>query len=161
LLRSSSALKVEEFSLRVRGTEMGEPSASSAPAGAAGATEDLQAMELRRLRALVDADLQATRTLHAPDFELVDPRGGVHGLEEYLGGLAAGAVAYRRFDPVSDIEVVVSGDLAVAHYRARIEVLVQGLPPQALEAWHTNCYRRAQDAGGWQLVWAQETAIAG
>lgn len=140
---------------------MGEPLASSAPAGAAGSTEDLRADELRRLRALVAADVQATRTLHAPDFRLVDPRGGVHGLEEYLEGLAAGAVAYRRFDPVSDIEVHVSGDLAVTHYRSRIEVLVQGLPPQALEAWHTNCYRRAQETGGWQVVWAQETAVTG
>ena len=140
---------------------MGEPIGTSAPAVTAGSTEDLKANELRRLRALVDADIQTARTLHAPDFQLVDPRGGVHGLDEYLEGLAAGAVDYRRFDPVSDIEVVVSGDLAVTHYKSRIEVLVQGLPPQVLEAWHTNCYRRAQGADGWQVMWAQETAIAG
>jgi len=140
---------------------MGEPFVTSAPAGTAGSTEDLRANELRRLRALVDADVQATRALHAPDFQLVDPRGGVHGLDEYLAGLAAGAVEYRRFDPVSDIEVAVSGDLAVTHYKARIEVLVQGLPPQSLEAWHTNCCRRAQHADGWQATWAQETAVTG
>jgi ketosteroid isomerase-like protein len=140
---------------------MGEPPVTSAPAATAGSTEDVRATELRRLRALVDADTQATRALHAPDFRLVDPRGGVHGLDEYLEGLAAGAVEYRRFDPVSDIEVSVSGDLAVTRYRARIEVLVRGLPPQSLEAWHTNCYRRTPDADGWQAVWAQETAVTG
>lgn len=140
---------------------MAETYATSAPVVAAGSHEDLKASELRRLRALVDADTQAAQALHDPDFQLVDPRGGVHGLEEYMGGLEARVVDYRRFDPVSDIEVLISGDLAVASYKSRIEVLVKGQPPQALEAWHTNCYRRAQNANGWRLVWAQETAIAG
>jgi hypothetical protein len=85
----------------------------------------------------------------------------VHGLDEYLEGLAAGVIDYRRFEPTSDIKVFLSGDLAVACYTSRIEVLVQGLPPQALEAWHTNCYSRARNSDGWQLVWGQETAIAG
>jgi ketosteroid isomerase-like protein len=84
----------------------------------------------------------------------------VHGIDEYMEGLAAGVIDYRRFDPTSDITVLLSGDLAVACYRSRIEVLVQGLPPQALEAWHTNCFSRARDTGGWQLVWGQETAVA-
>jgi len=138
---------------------MDTSSGTTARAGAAGSAEELEAAERRRLRALVDADVEVALTLHAPDFRLVDPRGGVHGVGEIVDGLAAGAVDYRRFDPVSDIEVLVSGDLAVTRYRSRIEVLVQGLPPQSLEAWHTNCYRRAQDAGGWQAVWAQETAV--
>ena len=32
--------------------------------------------------------------------------------------------------------------------------------PQSLEAWHTNCYRGAQSADRWQVVWAQETPVA-
>jgi ketosteroid isomerase-like protein len=140
---------------------MAETSVTTASAVPAGPTEDLRATELERLRALVEADIGTARALHAPDFRAVDPRGGVHGLDEYLEGLAGGALDYRRFDPVSEIEVSVSGDLAVTRYRSRIEILVQGLPPQDLEAWHTNCYRRARDSGGWQAVWAQETAVAG
>lgn len=127
--------------------------------GAAGSAEAVKDSELRRLRALVDVDMEAAGALHAPDFRVVDPRGGTHGRDEYLEGLAAGLFDYRRFEPVSDIEVMTSGDLAVVHYRSRIDVMVHGRAPQSLEAWNTNCYRRAPDADAWQAVLAQETAV--
>src|SRR5437879_3016421 len=107
----------------------------------AGSVEAVKDCELRRLHALVDADVETARGLHAPDFQIVDPRGGTHGRDEILDGLAAGGLDYRRFEPVSDLEVMISSDLAVVHYRSRIDVLVQGLAPQSLEAWHTKCYR--------------------
>jgi ketosteroid isomerase-like protein len=129
----------------------------AAPAG--GAAQAVEDTERRRLRALVAADIGAARPLHARDARVVDPRGGVHSGDEYLDALASGAVDYGRFEPVSDIDVLLSGDLAVVCYRSRIDVDVRGLPHQSLEAWHTNCYRRARDTGGWELVWGQETAV--
>jgi ketosteroid isomerase-like protein len=131
-----------------------------ASTGAGGGTATVEETERRRLRALVTADIPAARALHARDCRVVDPRGGTHSGHDYLEALAAGAVDYGRFEPVSDIDVLLSGDLAVAVYRSRIDVEVQGLAPQSLEAWHTNCYRRARDSGNWELVWAQETAVA-
>ena len=65
--------------------------------------ETLKAIEHRRLRALVDADIEVAGPLHAPDFELVNPRGGTLSKEEYLGGIASGVLDYRRFEAVSEI----------------------------------------------------------
>jgi ketosteroid isomerase-like protein len=121
--------------------------------------EAVQAIERQRLRAFVEADVEVAARLHTPDFQVVDPRGGTHSKEEILGWLAAGVLDYRRFEAVSDVQVTASGDLAVLYYRSGIDVLVQGLAPQSLEAWLTICYRRAQGDAGWQVFWHQETAI--
>lgn len=114
--------------------------------------------ERRRLRALVEVRLVEADALHAPDFELVHPSGGVWSKEQYLGGIASGDINYRRFEAVSSIDVMMDGDLAVLRYRSVIDIAVRGQEAGLLECWHLDCYRREQD-GLWRARWSQATSI--
>jgi hypothetical protein len=115
-------------------------------------------IEQRRLRALVDARAADADALHASDFEFVSPSGGVWSRERYLGGVADGSINYRRFEPVSDIEVMADEDLAVLRYRAIIDISIRGNEGGVLDCWHLDCYRRDGD-GHWQVRWSQATSI--
>ena len=122
--------------------------------------EELTALEKRRLRALVDADAPTLETLHADDFVLIHPGGGVWSRAEYLGGVLSGAINYRRFDATSEIEVLAGEALAVLRYRSAIDIHVQGQAPGPLRCWHTDCYRLSDSGHRWQVVWSQATEIA-
>jgi hypothetical protein len=119
----------------------------------------LRDIEHRRLRSLVTADSAAAEALHAADFQLVTPSGGVWSKEHFLAGIAAGRIDYRRFEAVSDIEVMVDGNLAVLRYRSEIDILVEGQEGGGLSCWHADCYRRDRDGAPWQAVWSQATEI--
>ncbi len=125
------------------------------PAEASGYLAEL---ERRRLRSLVEVRVAEAEALHAPDFVLVNPSGVVWSRAKYLGGIASGAIDYRRFEPVSDIEVMADGDLAVLRYRSAIEVSVAGRDSGPLSCWHLECYRRIH-SGQWQVRWSQATAV--
>ena len=120
-------------------------------------TTELVETEHRRLRALVTPDVDLAMRLHTPDFLLVHPGGGVWDRSDYLGGIADGSIDYRRFEPISAIEVMVDGTLAVVRYRSLIDIAVQGQPAGELRCWHVDCYQR-NDAG-WQVRWSQATEI--
>ncbi|MFU8876004.1 nuclear transport factor 2 family protein [Micromonospora sp. SL4-19] len=120
---------------------------------------ELANTERRRLRALVDVRLEDADALHAPDFELVTPNGGTWSKEQYLGGIASGDINYRRFEAVSDIDVMVDGDLAVLRYQSLIDIAVWGQQAGLLECWHLDCYRRDRDGGLWKVRWSQATEI--
>lgn len=102
--------------------------------------------------------MSQAEVLHAHDFELVHPSGGVWSRREYLGGIASGAIAYRRFDVVSRIEVLVGGELAVLRYTSLIDICVQPNEPGSLQCRHLDCYQR--DDGVWRARWSQATEIA-
>lgn len=75
--------------------------------------------ERRRLRSLVDADMAAAGPLHADDYQLITPNGCALSKQDYLGGIAAGRLRYRVFEPVSQIAVWGSGpDCSAAVHRA-------------------------------------------
>jgi len=120
--------------------------------------DDLRELERRRLRSLVEVDLAAAEALHAPDFELVNPGGSTWSREKYLGGIASGNIDYRRFDPVSDIDVMTDGDLAVLRYRSAIDISVTGGTPGPLTAQHLDVYVR-DEAGRWRVRWSQATEV--
>jgi hypothetical protein len=120
--------------------------------------ERLVELERRRLRALVEVRVADAEALHAPDFVLVNPSGVVWSRAKYLGGIASSAIDYRRFEPISDIEVMVGADLAVLRYRSAIDVSVAGRESGPLECWHLDCYRRVHN-GQWQVRWSQATAV--
>ncbi|HUS62756.1 MAG TPA: nuclear transport factor 2 family protein [Acidimicrobiales bacterium] len=125
--------------------------------------EDLDVIrdiERRRLRSLVDADVETADALHASDFQLVNPLGRAASKEEYLGGIASGVLVYRRFEADSDIEVMVDGNLAVLRYRSAMEVEFEGRIGRPGHCWHTDCYRRDGPGADWQVVWSQATGIA-
>ena len=123
--------------------------------------QELRDLEQERLRCLVERRVEDADALHADDFELVHPGGGVWSKEQYLGGIASGDVHYRRFDAVSPIDVMVDGDLAVLRYRSAIDIAVRGQEPGELECWHVDCYRRDVVGGPWRVRWSQATSMSG
>jgi hypothetical protein len=121
-------------------------------------SRDLRDLERRRLRSLVEVDLVTAEELHAPDFELVTPGGSIWSRERYLGGIASGDIDYRRFEVVSDIDVLADGDLAVLRYRSAIDISVTGGTPGPLAAQHLDVYVRDAD-GRWRVRWSQATEV--
>ena len=120
--------------------------------------DHLRALERRRLRSLVEVDLDTAESLHTADFELVNPSGSTWSRDTYLGGIASGDIDYRRFEPVSDIDVLVDGDLAVLRYRSAIDIAVTGGTPGPLSAQHLDVYVRDPD-GRWRVRWSQATEV--
>ena len=116
----------------------------------------LRDIERRRLRSLVDVNLEVAESLHAGDYQLITPRGIALTKAEYLGSIASGELNYSVFEPVSEIAVWGDDQIALLRYQARIAFH----DPQrsTLVCWHTDCYR-VNDAN-WQAVWSQATAIA-
>jgi ketosteroid isomerase-like protein len=119
--------------------------------------EGLREIERERLVWLVEGRVAEAAAVHAEDFVIVTPSGHSWTKAEYLGGIESGEIDYRRFEPVSAIEVMLDGDVAVLRYRSAIEISVAGREPGELEAWHLDCYRRT--TAGWQIRWSQATAI--
>jgi hypothetical protein len=113
-------------------------------------------IERQRLRALVQADMDVARRLHADDFQLITPFGDSLSKEEYLGAVESGDIDYVVWKPDA-IKVRLSGDMAVLRYSSHIEVVVQGrrLPPG--DYWHTDYYEKRN--GRWQDVWSQATEM--
>jgi hypothetical protein len=122
--------------------------------------EELRNLERRRLRSLVEVRVEEADALHAADFQLVHPSGGVWSKEQYLGGIASGRIDYRRFEAISNIEVMVDSALAVWRYRSAIDIAVEGQEAGQLECWHLDCYRRDEDEGTWRVRWSQATSIS-
>lgn len=120
--------------------------------------EFLRETERARLRALVVADLDQARKLHAPDFQLITPIGVALSKDEYLGSIASGQIRYLTWEP-ADIAVRLYDTAAVIRYRARLEVLFGGHKVPLSDYWHTDVYE--QRDGQWMIVWSQATSISG
>jgi hypothetical protein len=116
----------------------------------------LRATERRRLRALVDGDIETAAALHADEYQLITPGGAAVSKDAYLGGVASGKLGYRVFEPRSDIAVRLFGDAAALRYRVRIE-MVMGDELDADEVWHTDIYERRDSV--WRVVWSHATRI--
>jgi hypothetical protein len=74
-------------------------------------------LELRRLQALVEADIAATLSLHASDYQLITPNGEPVSGDEYLGMIRRGEFVYDVFEPASDIAVRAYGEVVAVRYR--------------------------------------------
>ena len=81
--------------------------------------------------------------------------GGIWDRERYVGGLCDGSVRYTRLEPVTDIEVLCSGDLAVVRYRSVIDLTTPGGGGHQ-EPWHLDTYVR-EPGGPWRCRWSQAT----
>jgi Domain of unknown function (DUF4440) len=119
--------------------------------------ELLRSTERARIRALTTGDVEKAARLHAEDFQLINPLGGVVSKEQYLGGISSGQIHYLRWEPES-IVVRLYGDVAVMRYRSEIEIVVQGQPIPRQSYWHTDLYERR--GGRWQVVWSHATVAA-
>lgn len=120
--------------------------------------DQLREIERARLRALVAADLDAANQLHADDFQLITPAGAALSKQDYLGGIASGAINYQVWQPEEPIAVRIYGDAAVIRYRAHIDIIVDGEPLGLHHTWHTDVYEKR--AGSWQVVWSHATIIS-
>lgn len=108
----------------------------------------VRATERERLRALLGDDVDAANTLHADDFELINPVGEPLSKEDYID--SGDAFAYTVFKPISPIRVRVHGDAAVIRYKSEIEIF-----GSRGHYWHTDLYEKRD--GQWQIVWSQTT----
>lgn len=115
---------------------------------------DFPALERRRLAAIVGADRETLEQLHHQDFVLCTPSGLTWDRTFYLEGLCGGKITYNRFEPLGDIDVTSSADVAVVRYRSAIDISVMGGGGH-LECWHLDVYVR--DVRGWRCKWSQAT----
>jgi hypothetical protein len=131
------------------------PDSGRVPPASDGAAE-LRDVERRRLRALVERDLEVAEALHATVYQLITPGGATESREGYLAGIASGKLNYHVFEATSRMAVRVNADAGILRYQARIEIDVEGARDEGL-FWHTDYYERRQ--GQWQAVWSQATRI--
>lgn len=120
--------------------------------------EGIRAIERERLRALVSADMDVARELHADDFQLITPSGSTYSKEEYLGSIASGVLNYLIWEPDSPIEVRFYGSAAVIRYQSQIEGIMRGEHMELARYWHLDVYEWRD--GRWQVVWSQATRIS-
>jgi hypothetical protein len=121
-------------------------------------TDLIRATERKRLRALVDADMEVAIPLHAADFQLVTPAGATFSKEQYMDAIASGTLDYRKWEPESEIAVHLYDRGAAIRYQSQIEVIASGIQTSA-RAWHTDLCEERE--GRWQIVWSQATIIRG
>jgi len=119
--------------------------------------EHIRTTERERLRALVAADQEVSNRLHADDFQLINPGGGVVSKEQYLGGIASGYLNYRVWKVDSEIDVRLYEGVALIRYRSRLHMSRDGAEGALLHYWHIDTYEKRD--GRWQVVWSQATAI--
>lgn len=120
-------------------------------------TEDeLRDLEARRLRSLVDADMETARELNVDDYELITPGGATLSKADYLDSIGSGAMRYLVFESDSPVRVRMNPTGGVVRYAARIEMEVEG-ERYSGRYWHTDLWE--QRDGRWQAVWSQATRI--
>src|SRR5829696_7428501 len=83
--------------------------------------DHLRHIERSRLQALVERNLDLAKQLHAPEFQLVTPRGRPLTREEYLGKINSGVLRYLRWEP-GPIMVRMHEASAVLRYQATLEL---------------------------------------
>jgi hypothetical protein len=120
--------------------------------------DDLRALEQERIAAFVAKDIPTLQTIHANDFQLVNPAGQELNRDDYLNGVALGYIEYKSWEAESRIQAVVYGEVAVLRYRSAIEVAVQGETQPVQRFWHIDVYEKRGDR--WQVVMSQATRIS-
>ena len=120
---------------------------------------ELEAIERRRLAALVNGDVAASAALHAEDYQLVTPGGAAMTKAAYLGQIPDGSLRCLHFEPQGQIAVRMLGASAAA---VRYQVAIEAVFPGGHDVdrfWHTDIYELRD--GQWQVAWSQATRIRG
>lgn len=120
---------------------------------------EIRETEISRLNALLNLELSLANKLHADHFELITPYGAQLNKEQYLGAIESRDLNYQKWEPCSEIEVVLYSDnAAVIRYQSTLEIVAFGQSIPALKYWHTDTYEKNSD-GQWQVVWSHATQI--
>jgi hypothetical protein len=122
--------------------------------------EAIRRLERERLRALVAADMQTARPIHADDFQLVNPAAVVSTKEQYLGQIERGELDYLVWEP-KEIVVRWYGDAAVLRYESFVDLIQRpkGQPEVRVKGvhWHTDLYEKRN--GRWQVFWSHASRV--
>ena len=118
----------------------------------------LRSAARKRVSAIIAADMELLRPIHADDFQLVTPLGVVLSKEQYLGAVAAGHIHYLAMELDSAIDVRRYEDVSLIRYRAQIEIEVQGQKYPRASYWFSDAYEKRD--GQWRNSWSQGTGIA-
>jgi len=114
-------------------------------------------LEKRRLKSLVDADIETAKKLHSDDFMLINPFGIVLTKEDYLGSIENGFLDYLFWEADDAIQVKLSENMATVRYSSQLEVIAGGKHYPKSRFWHTDVYIR--DVGEWKVVYSHATEI--
>lgn len=112
----------------------------------------LREIEHQRLRALVEADMDVARRLHADDFQLFTPDGTEFTKDSYLGQIASGELDYKVWHPGPIRVRLYDGVAAIRYDDSSFEVFVNGQLVRSGLLRHTNLYEKRN--GQWQIVWS-------
>lgn len=119
-----------------------------------GVHADLELVERRRLRALVDGDIETAAALHHDDFLLVTPGAASLTKSDYLDMIESGTLKYLVWEP-GTIVVRMLGDAACLRYAATLHARYDGQDSSVGRYWHTDYYERHN--GVWQVVFSHAT----
>jgi len=117
----------------------------------------LAAIERQRLKAMVDADLDLLDSLHADDFELINPAGERYTKAEYLGAMREGMFRYLLWEPIDTIRVRVIGKAGAVRYKARVSARMGDAIIPEMRCFHTDYYE--ERGGSWQVIFSQATMV--
>jgi hypothetical protein len=133
--------------------------AFSAPSDDETVKELIRNTERLRLKSLVDADMVTARKLHADDFELITPSGGVMSKEKYMTDIESGRLDYKIWNP-GDITVRLYGNVALIRYTdTGFEVFQNGKLAWSGIVKHTDLYEKID--GQWKVVWSHASGGKG
>lgn len=118
--------------------------------------DNFRALERSRLRALVERDVQLALRLHAPDFQLITPRGASLSRDQYLQNIETGELNYLKWEP-SAIDVRLFPGVALLRYQAELEMGSSPAQASSFTCWHTDSYELRN--GAWLVAWSQATLI--
>ena len=111
--------------------------------------EIIRATERDRLRAFVSADIPVLERLHTDDFQLINPGGRTLTKAEYLGGVAAGDIAYLVWAPSSAMDVRLYDEAAAVRDQSHTEIVDFG-ETFVIDNWHPDVYEWRDER--WQVV---------
>lgn len=113
-------------------------------------------LEASRIHALVTADLERLRQLHAVDYQLITPSGRTFTRERYLRLIETRDLRYLRWEP-GPMAVRASERMAIVRYQVTLQVGSADGAGTPRHCWHTDSYELID--GRWQAVWSQATGI--
>ena len=122
-----------------------------------GVQQEIQALEDRRYRAMLEGDVAALEPLLGDDLVYTHSSALIDTKTSYLDKLRSKKVIYRKAERPEE-RIQVHGDTAVIIGEVRLVVLVDG-NPRAMRSRFTNVW--AKRPRGWQMVAWQSTPLPG
>jgi ketosteroid isomerase-like protein len=108
----------------------------------------IEELEMRRFKAIVDADFTALENLLAPDMTYSHSNGWTQTKPEFIGSLRSHELEYQEIKPEA-LKVRVYGSTAVVTGRAHVKAISKG-QEVSIELRFLDVYVKRK--GKWQMV---------